>query len=38
MAYTAIDAKYLLNINKELKAAGKSDLLLMTRAEFDKLK
>ena len=38
LAYIAIDTKYLPSINKELKAAGKSELVLMTRAEFDKLK
>lgn len=37
-AYAAIDAKYLANVNTALKAAGKAELGLMSRAEFDKLK
>ena len=37
-AYNAVDAKHLTNLNVALKAAGKSELALMSRAEFDKMK
>jgi hypothetical protein len=37
-AYTAIDAKYLATINGALKAAGKAELGIMSRADFDKMK
>jgi hypothetical protein len=37
-AYTAIDTKYLANINVALKAAGKPELGLMSRTDFEKMK
>jgi hypothetical protein len=37
-AYSAIDAKYLANVNAAIKAAGKSEIVLMSRTEFDKMK
>jgi hypothetical protein len=37
-AYAAIDAKYQANVNTALKAEGKPEIILMSRAEFDKLK
>ena len=37
-AYTDIDSKYLANVNGALKAAGKAELGLMSRADFDKVK
>jgi hypothetical protein len=38
VAYAAIDSKYMVALNKELKAAGKPELLLMSRAVFDEMK
>ena len=37
-AYATIDAKYLANVNVALKAAGKAELGIMSRADFDKMK
>ncbi len=37
-AYAAIDSKYMAALNKELKAAGKPELTVMTRAAFDEMK
>jgi hypothetical protein len=37
-AYAAIDKTYLANLNLTLKAVGKPELALMSRAEFDKMK
>jgi photosystem II stability/assembly factor-like uncharacterized protein len=37
-AYTAIDAKYMAGLNAAIKAAGKSEIALMSRSEFDKMK
>jgi hypothetical protein len=37
-AYATIDSKYLANVNVALKAAGKAELGIMSRADFDKMK